>query len=293
MQLGAIDIGSNAARILIATAHEYDGKWHIHRDEYMRYPLRLGEDVFSDGKISEKKIEKFVKLMTAFKLLFEVFEVADFKACATSAMRDAKNGTEVVSHIEKLTGIKINIIEGHYEAELVDKAFFRMLDDKNYLHVDVGGGSTEINLISGNKKIASRSFNLGGVRALKGGNTEAEWEELKQWIKANIKDKYHRLHGLGTGGNIRKMYEMLTDKTDEYVPLNRLIELKDMISKMSIEERMGKLKLNADRADVIIPAADIYCKILDWSDCDRIRAPMTGLVDGIVYELFEKQIQKV
>ena len=290
MLLGAVDIGSNAVRILIATAHQYEGKWDIRRDEYLRYPLRLGEDVFSDGNISQKKIEKFVSLMQAFKLLFDVFEVVEYKVCATSAMRDAKNGKEVVKLIEERTGIKISIIEGKYEAELVDKAFFRSLDDKNYLHIDVGGGSTEVNLISDNKKIVSRSFNLGGIRALKGGNTEAEWDELKHWIKSNITDQYRHLHGLGTGGNIRKLYELLTNKPDEAVSLHKLKNYKNELEKMSIEDRMGKLNLNEDRADVIVPAADIYCKIMDWADCDSIKAPMVGLVDGIAYNLFEKQL---
>jgi exopolyphosphatase / guanosine-5'-triphosphate,3'-diphosphate pyrophosphatase len=289
MLLGAIDVGSNAVRILIATAHFYDGKWNIRREEYLRYPLRLGEDVFSTGVISNVKVEKFVKLMTSFRLLMEIYEVSDFMACATSAMRDAVNGSLVVKRIKAESGIEIKIIDGDYEAELMDNVLLNSLDDKNYIHIDVGGGSTEINFISANKKIASRSFNLGGVRALKGKNTDAEWEKLKDWVKESVEEhKTHHLNGLGTGGNIRKLHELLSNNTSDPVSLTDLKHLKEELEEMSLEERMGKFKINADRADVIVPAADIYCKILNWANCDNINAPSIGLVDGIIHELFEK-----
>lgn len=292
MLLGAIDIGSNAVRILIANANLEGNNIIVRRDEYLRYPLRLGEDVFDSGIISKTKMEKFVKLMLSFKLLFEVFEVVDFKVCATSAMRDAKNGINVIQEIKEKTGLSIDIIRGNEEAELVDKAFFKSLDNKNYLHIDVGGGSTEVNLISNNTKIASRSFNLGGLRALKGGNTEKEWQLLKEWIKNNITSQYKHLHGLGTGGNIRKLYETLCDKSDNAISLHQLEKYKKELENMSLQARIATLKLNSDRADVIVPAAEIYCKIMDWADCDNIKAPLVGLVDGIIYSLFENNIGK-
>ncbi len=285
MLLGAIDIGSNAMRFLVTSAVSFEGEWQFQRVEYLRYPIRLGEDVFKNKKIGQKKIDKLLKMLSAFKLMFEVFEVEGFHACATSAMRDAENGKEVVDLISKELGFQIEIVDGTREAKLTEKAIFRYLEKGNYIHIDVGGGSTEVNFISNFDKKASKSFNIGTVRALLHGISEKDWDEVKAWVQSI---KSTRWSGIGTGGNIKKLHELSEESSEEAMSLASLDQMLEEIKAMSVDERMQKLKLNQDRADVIVPAGEIFSKILNWAGADKIFAPNVGLVDGIAIDLWEK-----
>lgn len=285
MLLGAIDIGSNAVRFLVSSAEKFD-EWHFQRVEYLRYPLRLGEDVFTKKAISKVKIEKLLKLMDAFSTMFEVFEVEGYKACATSAMRDAINGKEVIALVKEKTGVQIEIIDGNKEADLIDRAIIRTLTKGNFIHVDVGGGSTELNLISDFKKIASRSFNIGTVRAIHHGISNEQWAEIEQWVHQHANGNYSDIAAVGTGGNIKKLHELSEIKENEAVSFDKLVSLTDNIRKMTIKERMRDFKLNQDRADVIVPAAEIFINIMKWSKSKKIFAPNVGLVDGIIADQF-------
>lgn len=287
MLFGSIDIGSNAMRFLVSSATEYNGEWSFQRVEYLRYPIRLGEDVFQSKTISAAKIEKFEKMLNAFKTMFEVFEVKAFAACATSAMRDAQNGKAIVDQINQKLGFEIEILNGNREAFLIEKAIHGYLDKGNYIHIDVGGGSTEINIISNYKKLASSSFNVGTVRALQGAVEESEWDKIKNFITSN---KIPNMVGLGTGGNIKKLHELSEARPENSIQLVVLNSLYEVLKTMTIKERMHKLKLNEDRADVIIPAAEIFSRVLTWANVEKIYAPNVGLVDGIIVDLLEKHI---
>lgn len=289
MLIGAVDIGSNAMRFLVSSAHNYGNGWVFQRVEYLRYPIRLGADVFANGIISDIKKEKLTQMLLAFKLMFEVFEVETFEVCATSAMRDAANGPEVVDYVEEKTGVAIQMLSGQREADLIDKAIAQYLDHKDYLHIDVGGGSTEVNLISQNKKIASKSFNIGTVRALQTGGIENEkWYDLQNWIDTYVNESVYQPITIGTGGNIKKLHELSGMQAELPVSYDQLVQIKDNLKSMTVEERMQKLKLNHDRADVIVPASEIYLNIMDWAHSKTLLSPNTGLIDGIVLDVFAK-----
>lgn len=292
MLIGAVDIGSNAMRFLVSSANNFGNGWMFQRVEYLRYPIRLGADVFADQTISDDKKEKLIKMLTAFKLMFEVFGVEHFEVCATSAMRDAANGVEIVDLIEEEIGVTINILSGQREADLIDKAISQYLDDKDYLHIDVGGGSTEVNLISKNQKIASKSFNIGTVRALqKGGIENEKWNDLQNWIKTYVGESVTKPITIGTGGNIKKLHELSGLQPELPVSFSQLIEIKEELKSITIEDRMQKLKLNQDRADVIVPASEIYLSIMDWAGSEQLFSPNTGLIDGIILDIFEKKFK--
>ncbi|TAG55994.1 MAG: phosphatase [Cytophagales bacterium] len=289
MLIGAVDIGSNAMRFLVSSANNYGNGWVFQRLEYLRYPIRLGTDVFSGQAISEVKKEKLTQMLSAFKTMFEVFEVEKFEVCATSAMRDANNRLDVVDYVEEKTGIVINVLSGQREADLTDKYIIKYLDNKDYLHIDVGGGSTEVNLISQNKKIASKSFNIGTLRALqKGGIENEKWNDLHNWIETYVNQSVYQPITIGTGGNIKKLHELSGLQAELPVSYDQLIKLKEDLKLMTIEERMQKLKLNQDRADVIVPASEIYLNIMEWANSKTLFSPNTGLIDGIILDIFEK-----
>lgn len=285
MLLGSIDIGSNAMRFMVASATEFKGEWQFERVEYLRYPIRLGEDVFTNKKIGAQKIMKLVKMLRAFQAMFEVFEVNTFHACATSAMRDAENGQEIVEFVKNELGFEIEIIKGKKEAELTEKAVHRYLQKGNYIHIDVGGGSTEISFISDFKKLVSKSFDIGTVRAIHHGIPDKDWDEVKYWVKKN---KIESLSGIGTGGNIKKLHELSEVRPEAAMSKNDLDQLLMRIKSLSVEERMYNFHLNQDRADVIVPAGEIFSKIMMWAKSDKIYAPNVGLVDGIAVDLWEK-----
>lgn len=281
MKLAAIDIGSNAARLQISTVLHNDNLISFKRVEYVRFPLRLGHDVFNYGALTPESEARTTKLMQAYKLLMELHEVEDYMACATSAMREAENGHEVAKRIEEATGIKIHIIDGSKEAELINNVVVQALDDRQYLHIDVGGGSTELNVYENRQKINSKSFKIGSVRLLEGKETKGAWRKIEDWVEDNV-DSTREITAVGTGGNISKLFN-LASKTSELETTRLEIErIRDYIASFSQEDRINKLRLNADRADVIVPAADIYISVMKWAGASKIIVPDLGLKDGII-----------
>jgi exopolyphosphatase/guanosine-5'-triphosphate,3'-diphosphate pyrophosphatase len=288
MIFAAIDIGSNAMRLLFCRAYEVKGKPHFSKEELIRLPIRLGEDVFINGKISEKKIQKLVTAMRAFHELIKVYEVDAFRAVATSAMRDASNSKEVIELIKKETDIQIEIIDGKVEAQLVfSNHIEEMLNPKHaYMYIDVGGGSTELTLYHNQKVIASKSFNIGTVRMLLDKVEKGEWELMKDWIK-KITIGVYPIHAIGSGGNINKIYKM-TKKDNNYISYNKLKGIYEMLNSYSYDERVDVLGLKPDRADVIVNASKIFITIMKTGNIEAIFVPQIGLSDGIIHELYEK-----
>jgi exopolyphosphatase/guanosine-5'-triphosphate,3'-diphosphate pyrophosphatase len=292
LKLAAIDIGSNAIRFQVSTALDDHTTLLFKKLEYVRFPLRLGRDVFTTGRISTKSKEKFIKLMNAFKLLVELYEVDDYMFCATSAMREAENGQALADEIEKNFGITIDIIDGIKEAELINRAITSYLSEKTYLHIDVGGGSTELNVYTHGKKITTRSFKIGSVRVLENNDSPAMWLDMEHWVKENVKKEYGKVTAVGTGGNISKIFELAKIKAGKVLSIKRVKEIRDMVESYSIEERIFKLQMNPDRADVIIPASNIYLKVMEWAHASSILVPEVGLKDGIMLYLYEKNTQQ-
>src|SRR5688572_19832110 len=288
MKLAAIDIGSNAIRFHVSTALDNAPVVLFKKLEYVRFPLRLGHDVFSTGRISQKSMEKFKKLMRAFKLLVELYEVNDYMFCATSAMRESENGAQLASEIKEELGIVIHIIDGNREAELINRAINSFLSAKTYLHIDVGGGSTELNLYVAGKKIKTRSFKIGSVRVLEHNDSPVMWEDMEKWVKENVRKEFGKVTAVGTGGNISKIFELAKQKPGKTLSIKRVKEIRKMIEGFTIDQRIYQLQMNPDRADVIVPAADIYTKVMEWGNASSILVPEVGLKDGIMLHLYEK-----
>jgi exopolyphosphatase/guanosine-5'-triphosphate,3'-diphosphate pyrophosphatase len=292
LKLAAIDIGSNAIRLQISTILEREKKILFKKLEYVRFPLRLGHDVFSTNHISSASMKKFKKLMKAYKLLLELYEVDDYMFCATSAMRESENGEELARQVKEELGVEINIIDGHFEAELINKAIASYLHDETYLHIDVGGGSTELNLFAKGKKIKTRSFKVGSVRILEHHDSPVMWTDMEKWVKTNVKKELGKVTAVGTGGNISKIFELAKKKPGQALSIKKVKETKKMIESFSIEQRIYELQMNPDRADVIIPASDIYIKVMEWAHAQSILVPDVGLKDGMLLHLLEKNIKQ-
>lgn len=288
MKLAAVDIGSNAIRFQVSSVLDNGKQIIFKKMEYVRFPLRLGHDVFNTKTISSKSMEKFTKLMRVFKMLIELYEVDDYMACATSAMRESENGLALAQRIEDEIGLTINIIDGKQEAEFINQAIITYLSDATYLHIDVGGGSTELNVYVHGKKVNSQSFQIGSVRILERHDSPIMWETMERWVKHNVKSKYGKVTAVGTGGNISKLFDLAQLKPNHLMSLKRVREIKEMIEEHSIEERIYNLQMNPDRADVIVPASDIYIKVMEWSQARFIKVPEVGLKDGIMLHLFRK-----
>ncbi len=284
----AIDIGSNAMRLLIANIVEQDGKdTQFNKSSLVRVPIRLGQDAFTVGEISEENIDRMCDAMKAFNLLMKVHKVEHYKAFATSAMREAYNGKEVTEIIKKKTGIKIEIIDGKKEAAIIASSDLHSLikTDKTYLFVDVGGGSTEFTLFSDGKMIVSRSFKAGTVRLLNDMVHEVVWDEIEKWIRTNTQE-YDEVTLIGSGGNINKLFKMSgksQDKPLSYIYMNSQYAF---LNSLTYEQRISELGLNSDRADVIIPATRIYLNAMKWSGARNIYVPKIGLADGIVKAMY-------
>jgi exopolyphosphatase/guanosine-5'-triphosphate,3'-diphosphate pyrophosphatase len=287
---GAIDIGSNAVRLLVANVIEEKNKEpQFKKSSLVRVPIRLGADAFVSGKISEANTQRMLDAMQAFKLIMKIHGVERYKACATSAMREAENGEEVAATILKNTDVKIDIIDGKKEAAIISSTDLNQLieSDATYLYVDVGGGSTEFTLFSKGKIINSKSFKIGTVRVLN--NTKPEnkalFKKVQKWIEENTSD-YKRISLIGSGGNINKLFKMSgrdRGKPIYYIYLNAQYQF---LKKMSYQERVSELSLNPDRADVIIPATKIYLSAMKWSGARKIYVPKIGLSDGIIKSLY-------
>ena len=287
MKLAAIDIGSNAVRCQISSVLNQNGHVFFKKVEYVRYPIRFGEDVFSTGHISDYKIEKFVKLLHAFKLLLDVHDVDHHMICATSAMRSSHNAPEILERVQQQLGMEIQVIDGETEAELINKVIYNFLDERNYLHIDVGGGSTEFNIYVNREKKASQSFEQGSIRHMHHRESSQLWNSMRQWIESNAK-KYHLSRAIGTGGNINKIFELAGKVTGRPIFRKQIEEVVARISAMSLEERQTELLLNPDRADVIVPASEIYLSAMKWAKVESMIVPAVGLKDGMLHALYER-----
>lgn len=289
MRYAAIDIGSNAVRLLIADIIQNGKEISFKKNTLIRVPLRLGDDAFLDKAISPKKIDDLIKTMSAFRNLIDVYKVSDYMACATSAMREAKNGSSIVAQIKDKAGIDLDIVEGQREANIIYSSHIEqsLESRKNYLYIDVGGGSTELSVFSNGEMIASRSFNLGGIRILDNQDKDETWAEMKEWVKQKAQT-YKNLSGIGTGGNINKLFRMAEGKDGTPLTFVKLRSLYIYLNSFSLKDRINVLGLNQDRADVIIPASEIYLSVMKWGGVKQIFVPQVGLVDGIIQLLIDK-----
>lgn len=290
MKLAAIDIGSNACRLLIqeVTADER-GAPEFSKVVLLRVPLRLGFDVFETGRISEGKMEMFLKTMKAYKLLLDVYDVKHLKACATSAMRDAANAQEMIERIKKEAGIDVKVITGQEEASYIyeNHVAENLNNQKSYLYIDVGGGSTELTFFSGGKLVCKESFNIGTIRILKNLVADKDWTQVKEFIKSNL-SKYNNIEAIGSGGNINKVFTLSKRKEDRPLPFQLLRDYYNEFSRLSVAQRITYYKLKEDRADVIVPALLIYINVMRWANIDEIFVPKIGLADGLIHLLYEE-----
>jgi exopolyphosphatase/guanosine-5'-triphosphate,3'-diphosphate pyrophosphatase len=295
--LAAIDIGSNAARLLITEVTETNGtEAEFNKLNLVRVPLRLGFDVFEKGIISEHKAAMILQTMKAYSNLLDVYEVKHVIACATSAMRDASNSEEIIQKVKKETGIEIEVISGDLEASVIyENHIAEHMDiEHSYLYIDVGGGSTELTFFSDGLLVFKQSFNIGTIRLLKNLVDDALWTEMKDFIKTKIKG-HKKIAAIGTGGNINKVFTLSKKKDGKPLTLEFLRDVNKELSAVSLTERMRLYKLREDRADVIIPALQIYINVMRWADTEEIYVPKIGLADGLVQHLYSeiksKQLQ--
>lgn len=291
LRYAAIDIGSNAIRLLIADISKNDQKYQYKKNTLIRIPLRLGDDAFLDQNISEKKTADLIKAMLAFKNLMDVYHVSAYLACATSAMREAKNGLEIVKKIKEETDLNLEIIEGQREANIIYANHIEedLDENKDYLYIDVGGGSTELSVFVKGNPEASKSFNIGTIRMLDNQDKEETWLEMKEWVKKYTK-AHKNLAAIGTGGNINKLFRMSDEKEGAPLSVQKLNILYNKLSAYSLKERIHVLGLNPDRADVIIPACEIYLTLMKWTGIKQIYVPKVGMVDGIIKLLMEEKL---
>lgn len=292
----AIDIGSKAVRLLIKSIdREAVQEKKIKKVMMLRVPLRLGFDVFSIGELSEKKVDKLRRLMKAFRQLMKIYDVDDYRACATSAMRDARNGRMIIKKIEKDTGIRIEIIDGQEEARMIYNNHIECMEDRqgNYMYVDVGGGSTEINLLTNGELVWSVSYNIGTVRMLSNAVKEGTWQQMEEELM-KVTEGVAAINIIGSGGNINKLFR-LADKKDkklQRLPVSSLQTVYDVLKPLTPEERVEAFSLKQDRADVIVPAAEIFLKIAEVVHAEYIYVPVIGLSDGIIDNLYAKSLEK-
>jgi exopolyphosphatase/guanosine-5'-triphosphate,3'-diphosphate pyrophosphatase len=289
MIVGAIDVGTNAARLSVAKLSLVDGSVSIERVFYSRVPLRLGKDVFEKGKLSKKKAEQFVKTMHAFRLLADVHGVEQLRAVATSAMREASNAQETTQLIQETTGIDLEVISGEEEALLIFESFdfLGLVNQPAYIVVDVGGGSTEVSIFENGKRRASRSFNLGTLRLSNGSTTAGEWHELRIWLVQEVDLSIdHAIYG--TGGNIRKVHDLLDLSDNEAISTVDMYQLHSKMKTLTIDERQKEFRLKADRAEVIVPAMAIFLAVLNTLNASSIYAPKLSLSDGIMLHAFRQ-----
>jgi exopolyphosphatase/guanosine-5'-triphosphate,3'-diphosphate pyrophosphatase len=288
----AIDIGSNAIRLLISTVIEKDkSKVQFKKTSLVRVPIRLGADVFLKDNISEENYLRMVDAMNAYQLLMKTHNVTKYRACATSAMREAKNGVEIARRIKEETGVEIHIIDGKDEAAIIATTDLRELIDNNkvFLYVDVGGGSTEFTVFANGKVVTSKSFKLGTVRILNDMVRETIWDEVKDWIKRNTR-KYERVNCIGSGGNINSIYKLSEKKIGKPLSYFYLAGFYEELKSYTYHERIFELQMNPDRADVVIPATRIYLSAMKWSKSKNMYVPKIGLADGIVKSLYNESV---
>jgi exopolyphosphatase / guanosine-5'-triphosphate,3'-diphosphate pyrophosphatase len=290
LKLAAIDIGSNACRLLIDDViTDARGRADFVKIALVRVPLRLGFDVFETGKIEEKKAERLLKTIQSYKLLLDVYEVKHLKACATSAMRDAANAKEILENVKNVTGIDIKVITGQEEASYIYENHIAdtMNINESYLYIDVGGGSTELTFFTDGKLAAKESFNIGTIRLLKNMVKDAEWNSMKDFIKTKTSG-YHHITAIGSGGNINKVFSLSKRKEGKPLSLSMLKDYYNEFSKLTVAQRMNMYRLREDRADVIVPALLIYINVMRWADAEDIFVPKIGLADGLIHILYDE-----
>lgn len=293
MRLAAIDIGSNAARLLISEVRiNNNGLPEFNKLNLVRVPLRLGFDVFETGEISKAKTGMILQTIKAYKHLINAYGVKNVKACATSAMRDAKNAKDIIRKIKLETDISIEVISGEAEANFIYENHIaeNMSKDDSYLYIDVGGGSTELTFFSDNKLVFKESFNIGTIRILKNMVTEQHWDQMKEFVKSKSKG-YHQIIAIGSGGNINKIFSISKKKEGKPLSLDLLKDYYKEFNSFTVEERMSIYKLREDRADVIVPALLIYINVMRWTDADEIYVPRIGLADGLIQHLYEEIVK--
>ncbi len=295
MRLAAIDIGSNAARLLISeVTHLPDNKAEFNKLNLVRVPLRLGFDVFERGTIGAFRLNMIMQTMHAYKHLLNVYEVNHVMACATSAMRDAANSSDIITKVRNETSIDIQVISGDLEASIIYENHIaeNMDTDHSYLYIDVGGGSTELTFFADGNLVFKESFKIGTIRLLKGQVEDETWNDMKEFVKTRTKG-YKKIAAIGTGGNINKVFSLSKKKDGKPLPLDLLRDYHKELSSVTLEERIRLYKLREDRADVIVPALQIYVNVLRWADAEEIYVPKIGLVDGLVQHLYAEIKKKV
>jgi exopolyphosphatase / guanosine-5'-triphosphate,3'-diphosphate pyrophosphatase len=293
LRLAAIDIGSNAARLLISeVVINNQGDPSFIKLNLVRVPLRLGFDVFESGEISKEKIGMILQTMRAYKHLMSAYGVKSVKACATSAMRDASNAEDIIRKVKLETGISIEVISGDAEATLIYENHIAETMDKgrSYLYIDVGGGSTELTFFSEGKLVVKESFNIGTIRLLKNMVNEEQWNRMKEFLKTKVRGQKN-VTAIGSGGNINKIFSLSKRKEGKPLTLELLRDYHKELSNFTIEERIQVYKLREDRADVIVPALLIFINVMRWIDCEEIYVPKIGLADGLIHHLYDEVIR--
>ena len=293
MKYGAIDIGTNAARLLIGEVVHDSNRSFVKKVSYTRIPLRLGDDVFSLGRVDVKKKSNLINTMKAFEIITDIFEVSHLQAFATSAMREAENADQIVMDIKSATGIDLKIISGAEEANVILGTFMLLDLDKGqpFVVIDVGGGSTEINIFKEGEKVGSKSFKVGTLRILRGKFNEVVWSEISEWISSYIiSDEEYRL--FGTGGNINKAHKLIAHGPNEAASVEELLKLRGELESLDLSSRMKKFQLRPDRADVLVPALDIYTRVISNFKSKFIHVPKIGLSDGMIYQMYLKEKNK-
>jgi exopolyphosphatase / guanosine-5'-triphosphate,3'-diphosphate pyrophosphatase len=286
----AIDIGSNAVRLLVGEVIERADHPVVKKQTLVRVPIRLGEDVFDGGAIGNAKRDYLIKSLKAFRLLTEVYGVKYLRCCATSAMREATNSAEVIARVEMESGVHIEVIGGKVEADLIVNTFWTqdLLKDRSYLYIDVGGGSTELTWLEQGRRVKSASFKIGTVRTLKDKVQPAAWDEVAAFL-ADLRDQHGNMMAIGTGGNINRIFKENGNLFGEPLARMDIQRQRDRIAAYSFEDRIKVLRMRPDRADVIIPAADIFLRVMGHAGIDEVFVPKVGLADGIIYDLYMKQ----
>ncbi len=294
MKFGAIDIGTNAVRLIVKEVRHFGNTYQSFKICYTRVPIRLGADVFTTGRIGDVKLEKLCKTMQAFMLLMDVQNVKSYRACSTSAMREASNGTEVVEYLRKESGVDLEILSGEEEAHALMANFRTQNLDPNqlYLFIDVGGGSTEFTLIRNGERLMAKSFKIGTVRELHGKVEPQEWVRLKDFA-STVAEMHEKVVGIGTGGNINRIYKESGKTQLSHITVDEIRGVRDYMEEYSYEERIQLLKLKPDRADVIIPAANIYLDSMIHAGVEEMMVPKLGLSDGLILRLFKRMEEQV
>ena len=289
LRFAAIDVGSNAVRLLLSRVFEDGHRTFYKKESLIRIPIRLGDDAFIKNHISDIKVEKLMKTMRGFKYLLEAYQPIDYLACATSAMREADNGSKIAEMIRNQSGIDLRIVDGKTEAEIIFANHIETIlaSSDSYLYIDVGGGSCELTIISQNQKNISASFRIGAVRLLEGLVQKSEWKEMKKWIK-NLSQTSKPVSAIGSGGNINKIFRLSGQKEGKPVSVKKLSKICRQLQSYTYDDRIKILDLRPDRADVIVPACQIYLNVMKWAEIGNIFVPEVGLADGLIHILYEK-----